>query len=260
MPVVARAYWKGFLRLSLVTVNVEIYPAIDTSTDISFRQIHQPSGQRVRYQKVVPGIGEVETSDIVKGFEPTRIALARIAKEGRKYGCYLGCVTQRPGELDPTILSQCSTIFAMRLANEADQKIIGTAIGDTSASNLAFLPTMAQREAIAFGEAVSTPMRLMFEMLTPDHLPATDLDLEQRERRANGADIELTRIIHRMRNSEMDQIELETVEDFENELGFIDDFSQRRRLTDYVEAAPDNGMRTGRRTSDAPHRPFGGRS
>jgi DNA end-binding protein Ku len=69
MPVVARAYWKGFLRLSLVTVNVEIYPAIDTSADISFRQIHKPSGQRVRYQKVVPGVGEVESSDIVKGFE-----------------------------------------------------------------------------------------------------------------------------------------------------------------------------------------------
>jgi hypothetical protein len=43
-------------------------------------------------------------------------AIARIAKEGRKYGCYVGIVTQRPGELDPTILSQCSTVFAMRLA------------------------------------------------------------------------------------------------------------------------------------------------
>ena len=47
MPVVARAYWKGFLRLSLVTVNIEIYPAIDTGSDISFRQIHKPTGQRV---------------------------------------------------------------------------------------------------------------------------------------------------------------------------------------------------------------------
>ena len=69
MPVVARAYWKGFLRLSLVTVNVEIYPAIDTGSDISFRQIHKPTGQRVRYQKTVPGGGEVDSSDIVKGYE-----------------------------------------------------------------------------------------------------------------------------------------------------------------------------------------------
>ncbi len=69
------------------------------------------------------------------GFAPTRHALSRIAKEGRKYGCYLGVVTQRPGELDPTILSQCSTFFAMRLANEQDQAIIRSAIADSSASS-----------------------------------------------------------------------------------------------------------------------------
>ena len=56
-----------------------------------------------------------------KGFEPTRRAIGRIAKEGRKYGVSLGVVTQRPSELDPTVLSQCSTMFAMRLANERDK-------------------------------------------------------------------------------------------------------------------------------------------
>ena len=99
------------------------------------------------------------------GFAPTRHALSRIAKEGRKYGCYLGVVTQRPGELDPTILSQCSTFFAMRLANEHDQAIIRSAIADSSASSLAFLSSMGQREAIAFGEGVATTMRLKFERL-----------------------------------------------------------------------------------------------
>ena len=79
------------------------------------------------------------------GFAPTRHALSRIAKEGRKYGCYLGIVTQRPGELDPTILSQCSTVFAMRLANEQDQAIIRSAIADSSASTLSFLSAMGQR-------------------------------------------------------------------------------------------------------------------
>src|SRR6056297_3061619 len=69
MPVVARAYWKGFLRLSLVTINVEIFSAIDSGADVSFRQIHKLSGQRVKYQKMVPGVGEVESSDIVKGYE-----------------------------------------------------------------------------------------------------------------------------------------------------------------------------------------------
>ena len=69
MPVNARVYWKGFLRLSLVTINVEIYSATDSGSDISFRQIHKPSGKRVKYEKVVPGIGPVESSDIVKGYE-----------------------------------------------------------------------------------------------------------------------------------------------------------------------------------------------
>lgn len=106
------------------------------------------------------------------GFAPTRQAIARIAKEGRKYGAYLGVVTQRPGELDPTILSQCSTIFAMRLANERDQQIIRSAISDASASTIAFLSSIGNREAIAFGEGVATTMRMRFASLAPHELPA----------------------------------------------------------------------------------------
>jgi DNA end-binding protein Ku len=69
MPKSARAYWKGFLRLSLVTIGVEIYNAVESKSDISFRQIHKPSGKRVNYQKVVQGIGKIENDDIVKGYE-----------------------------------------------------------------------------------------------------------------------------------------------------------------------------------------------
>ena len=111
-------------------------------------------------------------SDPSLGFSPTRQALARIAKEGRKYGAYLGIVTQRPGELDPTILSQCSTIFAMRLANERDQQIIRSAISDASASTINFLSSIGNREAIAFGEGVATTMRMRFAELKPHELPA----------------------------------------------------------------------------------------
>src|SRR5256886_11931108 len=50
----------------------------------------------------------------------TRRALSRIAKEGRKYGVFLGLVTQRPAEIDSTIISQCSTLFVMRLSNDRD--------------------------------------------------------------------------------------------------------------------------------------------
>ena len=65
----ARAYWKGYLRLSLVTIGIELYAAVARSQKLSFHQIHEPSGKRIRYQKVVPGIGPVEPGDIVKGYE-----------------------------------------------------------------------------------------------------------------------------------------------------------------------------------------------
>ncbi|MBZ9819279.1 ATP-binding protein [Mesorhizobium sp. CA4] len=133
------------------------------------------------------------------GFAPTRHALSRIAKEGRKYGCYLGVVTQRPGELDPTILSQCSTFFAMRLANEQDQAIIRSAIADSSASTLAFLSSMGQREAIAFGEGVATTMRLKFEKLPQEFIPGTAKG-EQIEPSVDGNDVDLAMIVERLRN------------------------------------------------------------
>lgn len=65
----ARAYWKGFLRLSLVSIGVEIYNAVESASEISFRQIHKPSGRRVQYEKVVPGVGKIDNADIVKGYE-----------------------------------------------------------------------------------------------------------------------------------------------------------------------------------------------
>ena len=76
--------------------------------------------------------------------------------------CSLGVVTQRPSELDPTVLSQCSTLFAMRLANELDKGIIRAAAGVSAVSTIAFLSSIADREAIAFGEAIATPMRMKF--------------------------------------------------------------------------------------------------
>jgi len=64
-----RAYWSGRLRLALVSIPVEIVPATKSSSRISFNQIHEPTGKRIRYEKVVPGVGPVEPEDIVKGYE-----------------------------------------------------------------------------------------------------------------------------------------------------------------------------------------------
>jgi DNA end-binding protein Ku len=69
MPRSPRAYWKGFLRLSLVSIGVQIYNAVDSKSEIAFRQIHKPSGRRVNYEKVVQGIGKVDSADIAKGYE-----------------------------------------------------------------------------------------------------------------------------------------------------------------------------------------------
>ncbi len=66
---VSRALWKGQLRLSLVSIPVEIHSATRTAARVSFRQIHGPSGKKIRYEKTVPGIGPVDAGDILKGYE-----------------------------------------------------------------------------------------------------------------------------------------------------------------------------------------------
>ena len=65
----ARPTWRGQIKLALVSIPVELYPATKAGKSISFHQVHEPSGQRVRYEKVVPGIGPVDRDDILKGYE-----------------------------------------------------------------------------------------------------------------------------------------------------------------------------------------------
>jgi uncharacterized protein len=99
------------------------------------------------------------------GFGPVQRTLGRIAKEGRKYGLGLGLVTQRPSELSEVILSQCSTLFAMRLSNEEDQKILAKALPESSFGILTALSALSTQEAIVVGEGVSLPMRIRFSDL-----------------------------------------------------------------------------------------------
>jgi len=139
-------------------------------------------------------------ADPTLGFIPTRQAIARIAKEGRKYGVSLGIITQRPGELDQTILSQCSTLFAMRLSNDHDQEIIRSAIPNSSISTTNFISSIGNGEAIAFGEAIAVPMRMRFTRVENQYLP-----------KANGAaaktseespdTVDLRTIVTRMRST-----------------------------------------------------------
>jgi len=105
------------------------------------------------------------------GFEPTKRVLARIAKEGRKYGLSLGIASQRPAELASTMLSQCSTIFAMRLTHERDQQWVRSALSDGVVGLLEALGSLGTAEAISVGEGIVMPMRLVFDTLPPDQRP-----------------------------------------------------------------------------------------
>jgi len=113
-------------------------------------------------------------ADRTIGFGPTRRALSRIAKEGRKYGVFLGLVTQRPAELDPTIISQCSTLFAMRMANEHDQALLRSAVADAGANLLDFVPSLGTGEVVGFGEGMPIPARFTFSRLQQVAIPRSD--------------------------------------------------------------------------------------
>jgi hypothetical protein len=155
-------------------------------------------------------------SDPNLGFFPTRQAIARIAKEGRKYGCSLGIITQRPGELDQTILSQCSTIFSMRLSNEVDQDIIRKAIPGSSVSALSFISSLANGEAIAFGEALPVPMRLKFNRVSEDALPRAH-GAEVREVIEDPSTLNLGSVIERMR-----QTSTPDISDFQSRISAVE--------------------------------------
>ena len=88
-------------------------------------------------------------------------AVRRIAKEGRKYGVGMMIVSQRPAEIDSTILSQCGTIFAMRLSNDTDRGHITSAASDNLKGLFDMLPVLRTGEAIIVGEAVSLPVRTL---------------------------------------------------------------------------------------------------
>lgn len=110
-------------------------------------------------------------ADATKGFASTRKALERIAKEGRKYGVALALVTQRPSELSPSILSQCGTLFALRMGNERDLAIVSATLPDNARGLLDSLPSLRRQDALVVGEGVSVPVRVHLDFLPPEHRP-----------------------------------------------------------------------------------------
>ena len=98
-------------------------------------------------------------------------AVRRIVKEGRKYGIGAMIVSQRPAEIDATILSQCGTLLAMRLSNSVDRAHVTSAVSDNLEGLLSMLPVLRTGEAIILGEAVQLPVRTQLEAPLPTRRP-----------------------------------------------------------------------------------------
>jgi len=105
------------------------------------------------------------------GNSAASIATQRIVKEGRKYGIGAMIVSQRPAEINATILSQCGTFFAMRLSNGTDRSHVTSALSDNLEGLTSMLPVLRTGEAIILGEAVGLPMRTMIQAPPRDRRP-----------------------------------------------------------------------------------------
>jgi len=173
-------------------------------------------------------------ADASTGFAPCRRAIAKIAKEGRKYGASLCIVTQRPSEIDPTILSQCNTVFALRMSNDKDQQIVHSAVSDTGSGLFEFLPALGQREAIAFGDGVSLPVRIKFDEMPANELPRSSTAcFSERWQQPVSDDDFLEKLVERWRAS--------SIEEDEDE----DGHSQIAQMAESVGLGEHDGANTG---------------
>jgi DNA end-binding protein Ku len=100
----ARAIWRGQIRLALVSIPVELFPATKSGAQIQFHQVHEPTGKRIKYEKVVPGVGPVDKDEIVKGYEVSK-------------GHY---VLLDPEEIDSVKLESRKTLDLVQFVDEAD--------------------------------------------------------------------------------------------------------------------------------------------
>jgi len=109
----------------------------------------------------------VPKSDLLK-YKASKLAIERIAKEGRKYGVTLGIVSQRPSEISETIFSQCNNFIAMRLTNPEDQNYVKRLLPDTLGNLTETLPTLQSGEALLIGESIILPSLVRIERCDPE--------------------------------------------------------------------------------------------
>jgi hypothetical protein len=114
--------------------------------------------------RYVPDRGEAE-------YAAAQTAIRRVAREGRKYGIGLMLVSQRPADVEGTVISQCGTWLVLRLTNAADQQHVARFLPDGLSGMTKALPNLGQQEAIFVGEGASLPARVRIRDLTDDKLP-----------------------------------------------------------------------------------------
>jgi DNA helicase HerA-like ATPase len=114
--------------------------------------------------RYVPNHGEAQ-------YKEAQEAVRRIAKEGRKYGVGLMLISQRPSDVEATVLSQCNSWIILRLTNSNDQEHVSKFLPDSLVGLTKMLPSLTRREAIFVGEAAALPSRIRINKLTPDQLP-----------------------------------------------------------------------------------------
>jgi DNA helicase HerA-like ATPase len=104
-------------------------------------------------------------------YQSAQKAIRRIAKEGRKYGLGLMLVSQRPADVERTVLSQCNSWLVMRLTNATDQEHVNRFLPDSLAGLARLLPSLSRQEAIFVGEAAAVPARILIRDLKKEQLP-----------------------------------------------------------------------------------------
>ncbi|MDR4508294.1 MAG: DUF87 domain-containing protein [Candidatus Brocadiaceae bacterium] len=123
--------------------------------------------------RYVPNRGEAQ-------YEAAQEAIRRIAKEGRKYGLGLMLVSQRPSEVEETVLSQCNSWIVLRISNDTDREHVKSILPDSLAGLTKVLSGLRQREAIFVGQAAMLPSRIMIRHLENDKLPRShDIDFDK---------------------------------------------------------------------------------
>lgn len=117
--------------------------------------------------RYVPNQGEAQ-------YAAAQDAVRRIAREGRKYGIGLMLVSQRPSDVESTVLSQCNSWLVLRLSNGRDQEHVGRFLPDTMAALIKLLPSLPRREALFVGEAAALPARIKLTHLAEDRRPKSN--------------------------------------------------------------------------------------